>query len=141
MEDIIKTEEIIKLIIAVTIAVIGWIIAHYFTTKRDKQNKRREISLQHLISAYRILTNDISHRDQTKERQEKLEQVITDIQLFGNLKQITLTKQLIEGVVADKEFELDSLINSLRSDLREQLDLEYIEGNVKWLRFGELHKQ
>ncbi|MDN5112125.1 hypothetical protein ACOL3B_01435 [Aliarcobacter butzleri] len=32
--------------------------------------------------------------------------------------------------------EYDTLINSLRDDLRKELELEKIEGNVHWARFN-----
>jgi hypothetical protein len=125
----------IKILGTIVTAVLGWVIGHYFTTKRDVSLKRREISLGHLINAYRILTNDISHRPETKEGNEKLETILSDIQLFGTEKQVQLSKELIDVVASGGEFPLDPLINDLRDDLRKQIGLSEIEGNVKWLRF------
>ncbi len=126
-----------KIIATVSIAVVGWVVGHYFTTKRDKNHKRREISIEHLINAYRILTNEISHRQQSNERSTKLENILSDIQLFGSTEQVELAKQLAVEVATGGEFQLDPLINSLRNDLRKQLGLCSINGNVKWLRFKE----
>jgi len=129
--------ELIKLLATVILAALGWIIAHYFTARRDKKNKKRELSLQHLISAYQILTNDISHRYLTDERNERLEKVVTDIQLFGTPKQIEFAKKLSYDLADKRGFELDPLINDLRNDLRKQLGLDNVIGNVTWLRFNE----
>jgi hypothetical protein len=126
--------EIFKNSITVIVAVLGWLVGHYFTNKRDRASKRRDVSLQHLINAYRVLTDDISHRPETIERTNKLESIITDIQLFGSKKQIELVKQLVVEVAAGGEFQLDPLINDLRNDLRKEIGLQEIEGNVKWLR-------
>lgn len=125
----------VKIIITITLAVLGWLIAHYFTAKRDSANKRREIRLQYLINAYQIITNEISHRERSPERNEKLENLLSDIQLFGSDHQVELAKQLATDVAAGIGFELDPLIVSLRNDLREELNLSEINGNVKWLRF------
>ena len=72
-----------------------------------------------------------------KERNEKLEAIISDIQLFGSEEQIELVKELVDTVVAGGKFQLDSLTNNLRNDLRKQIGLKPAKGNVKWLRFKE----
>lgn len=130
--------DIIKFLTTALIVVLGWLAGHFFTSKRDKSNKKRELTIQHLINAYSVLTNEVSHREQTTERQEKLERIITEIQLFGSTEQASLAKQLANDVAAGLEFELDPLINSLRTDLRKQLELEAINGNVTWLRFNNV---
>jgi hypothetical protein len=126
----------LKIVITLILAVLGWLVAHYFTAKRGSINKRREMSIEHLVDAYRVLAHDISRRELTSERQEKLENLLSDIQLFGSTEQVELAKQLADQVAAGGEFQLDILINSLRNDLRAQLNLSRIEGNVKWLRFN-----
>jgi hypothetical protein len=127
--------DVIKFLSTGLIAVFGWIIGHYFTSKRDITNKRRELTIQHLIGAYRILTNEISHRVLTNDTRTKLESIVTEIQLFGSEEQVNLVKKLANDVASGKEYELDPLINSLRRDLRKQLDLKEVESNVTWLRF------
>lgn len=127
--------DIIKFTVTALIAVIGWMIGHYFTSKRDKTNKRRDLTIQHLINAYRVLTNEIAHRESSKEGEQKLELIISEIQLFGSLEQAKMAKQLAYDIADKKGFDLDPLINSLRSDLRKQLNLEHIDGNVTWLRY------
>jgi len=126
--------EYLKIIITICLAVIGWLIAHSFTAKRDLKNKQRELSTTHLINAYRILTNDVSHRELTDARQEKLENILADIQLFGSKEQVELAKNLAISASAGGQFELDPLINSLRNDLRKALNLPKVENNVQWLR-------
>lgn len=129
--------DIIKFGVTALIAVLGWLTGHYFSDKRDKSSKKRELTTKHLINAYSVLTNEVSHRKQTQERQQKLECIITEIQLFGSTEQVMLAKKLANEVAAGQEFELDPLINSLRTDLRKQLELDPIKGNVTWLRFKE----
>ena len=125
--------DIVKFLIGTIVIVLGWIVAHYFTNKRDRIAKRRDISLEHLIKAYRILTDEISHRENPDVK--KLEAIITDIQLFGTKEQINLAKKMADEAAQNHDFELDPLINCLRNDLRKELQLSKIDGNVKWLRF------
>lgn len=128
--------EYLKVSITIALAVFGWVIGNYFTSKRVLAIKRREIVTEHLINSYRILTNEIAHREQTLESTEKLENLLSDIQLFGSLEQVNLAKKLACEVAANKQFELDPLINKLRDNLRDELNLKKINGNVKWLRFN-----
>lgn len=127
----------LKIIVSIFIALLGWIVGHKFNSWRDLKSKRREISIQHLITAYRVLVCEISHRKATPDNRIKLENILSDIQLFGNNEQINFAKDLSEEVAAGSSFELDPLINSLREDLREQLRLKPVKGNVKWLRFKD----
>lgn len=127
-----------KILATIVLAVIGWIVGYYFTTRKDINQKRRDISIEHLINAYRILTNEISHREGNKERDIKLENILSDIQLFGSEEQVQLAKNLADAVASGKEFQLDPLINSLRNDLRKIIGLKKIKGNVKWLRFNNI---
>lgn len=127
----------LKIIVTIFLAVVGWVIGHYFTDRRAIKSKRRDIVSEHLINAFRILTNEISHREQTPERRKKLENILSDIQLFGSIDQVTLARRLADEVAAHKVFELDPLINSLRDDLRNELGLKNVSGNIKWLRFNE----
>jgi hypothetical protein len=126
-----------KIFVTIALAVLGWIIAHYYTTKRDIANKRREIRLEFLIKNYQILTNEISHREPSDELRESLENLLSDIQLFGAKEQVGLAKALAEDVTAGGSYELDPLINCLRDELRTELQLSKIKGNVVWLRLDE----
>ena len=126
--------DLIKTITTVAIAVIGWIVAHHFSSKRDRRLKRRELITAHLIKSYLTFTNDISHRPVTAETDKKLEDTISEIQLFGSAEQVRLVKQLTDDIVKGGDFDVDELVNSLRNDLRNELGLSAIKGNVRWLR-------
>jgi len=124
-----------KILVTITLAVIGWISGHYFTNRRAIHSKRRELVTEHLVNAYRVLAHDVSHREITKERREKLENILSDVQLFGSNGQVDLARSLADDAAQNSVFELDPLINSLRNDLRSELGLETIKGNVRWLRY------
>jgi hypothetical protein len=132
----INTEELIKLISTLIIVIIGWIIVHYFTSIRDAKNKRREISINHLISSYEILTNEISQRPQNKERNQKIEKMISQIQLCGTSEQIKLVIELVSEIKSGNG-NLDPLINNLKNNLRAELGLTPINRNVEWIRYKD----
>jgi len=132
--------EILKNAITIILAVLGWRIAHYYNSIRDKDTKRRELITGHLINAYRILANDITRREASIERDLKLETVIAELQLFGSDEQIVLTKKLTDDITKGGDFFVDDLLNSLRNDLRKELNLSLVEGNVRWLRYDKTNK-
>ena len=94
----------LKILVTIFLAVVGWYIGHYFTTKRDVKNKQRELVTEHLIHAYRIITTEVSHRKESEERNIKLENLLSDIQLFGSDEQIALANKLADDVAAGGEF-------------------------------------
>ncbi|WP_430815188.1 hypothetical protein [Carboxylicivirga sp. RSCT41] len=126
--------EALKISIPVLVAITGWLIGNYFSNRRAQKQKKRDLTLNHVIDAYRTLVNEIAHRGETPERNRKLEALVTDIQLFGSLEQAKLARKLADDVAAGGTFQLDPLINSLRNDLRKELKLKPIDGNVRWLR-------
>jgi hypothetical protein len=97
----------LKILITVILAVIGWIIGHYFTNKQAVGFKRRELVTKYLIDAYEVLTTEITHRELTIDRKRKLENIISQIQLFGSTYQINLAKELADTIANGDVFELN----------------------------------
>ena len=129
----------IKILISICIAVIGWIVAHYFTSRRDTANKRRELRTKYLIEAYEVLTCQVSNRPISKENVRLLEDVVAKVQLVGTDYQIQLVKKLCDHCCnkGTKGFPLDELTNALRKDLRMSLGLPDVTTDVYWLRYGQ----
>lgn len=122
------------------ITVLGWYFVHNLNRLRDIQNKRKELRVSYLIEVWRKL-NHVSNRstDRTEEEEMNerlvfLEQIITDIQLFGSSTQIGLAKQILSELKKEGKVNLDKLLNDLRSSLREELSLEPIEERVFFFR-------
>ncbi len=128
----------IKIIVTITLAVIGWVVGHYFTNKRIIASKQRDIITEHLISSYRILLNDISQREPTEEWAKKIEELISDLQLFGTQSQIEIVKNIMDGFSKNKDVDLGPLLDDLRNDLRKRLNLGLVSGNVMWFRACQL---
>ena len=70
-------EYIMKIILIAVITIIGWVVAHSFTSKRELKNKQREIKVGYLIEAYQKLENCI-HR-KPRDVGKDLESVVSNI--------------------------------------------------------------
>jgi hypothetical protein len=135
-------ELLVSLLITSVVVIIGWFIAHWLSSKRDQENKRRDLRVQYLIEAWRKLENASNRYDNTQLAD--LETAIADIQLFGSPKQIDLAIQFVENFVNTKTGSLDELLNELRQSLRNELNLEAVSKNTHHLRIisnNELKKK
>lgn len=52
----------INVIASILMALVGWLIAYYFTSKREFENKRREIQMSYLTDAYQKLKYTIERK-------------------------------------------------------------------------------
>ncbi len=115
--------------------VIGWIVTDYLTKRRDVENQKRKIRTDYLVNVFRFLATSVSNRNLSKEDWRKFEDIIADIQLFGTPEQIGLLKEVTNQIAEKKEFDLDPILNDLRDHLRRDLNLESIDGNIRWIRY------
>jgi hypothetical protein len=86
--------EWIKTGLTVFTALFGWLLVNWLSAKREVKSKRRELVTNHLIEAYRILTQEVGRRPTTEESMTKFENLLTDIQLFGSKKEVELASSL-----------------------------------------------
>jgi hypothetical protein len=117
------------------IAVIGWFLAHWLNSRREVNNKRREIRLRGLESAYVRLAN-AAQRNLTDQHKSELEAFVSEIQLYGTPRQIQLTIELVRSLTEKKaKISFDALLEDLRDTLRKELRMEAVSGSVWWYRF------
>ena len=122
-----ELEFIVKVVSTVVVAAIGWIVAHYFTSRRDLANKRREIQTQYLIEAYRKIDSAIEPVQYTREWCESLQSAFSEVQLFGTKQQIALAHEFAEMLLSEEKINqnmLKQLLHDLRASLRSELGLE-----------------
>ena len=124
----------LKIIVSIILAVIGWLIAHHFTSKREVQNKRREIRVSFLIDTYLKLENSIAKPP--VHVVIDLESVVANIQLFGTADQILLAKTIANDIAKNGSSDLKPLLNSLRADLRKELQLSDTDEDIQYLRMN-----
>lgn len=130
----------VKVFTTVIVAVLGWIIAHYFTSRRDMNNKRREIQTQYLIEAYKKIDNAIEPVSFSKEWGESLQNAFSEIQLFGTKQQIQLAHDFADILLSQEKINQDvlkKLLHDLRASLRSELGLESTESNIGHIRIYE----
>ena len=130
--------EILKLSIPVLIAVLGWVAGHWFNSKRDRSQKRRELISRYLLDSYRSLENFSISLAGGVEASEALAagttSAISDIQLFGSEAQVKLAVEIadaIEKTGGVYHEALRKLVSSLREDLRAELGLEAVKIPIK----------
>ena len=121
--------EIIKILTTVLSALLGWVIAHKLTSKRDLYNKKREIRINFLIEAYRKLERSIHNNVG-----EDFEKAISDIQLLGSKHQVELAKDAAVQFARNKNVDLENLLFDLRESLRSELNLEKVTEPFTWIR-------
>jgi hypothetical protein len=121
-----------SLMIPLLVAVLGWFIAHRLAAARDRANKRREVQVSFLIDAFRRLGKGVHER--VYDYAADFESAILDIQLFRNESQIEIVQKFVKEFAKEGKASLDVLLSQLRNDLRKELRLPEVEGNLWWLR-------
>ena len=104
------------------ISIIGWFVVHFLSRKRDSLNKKKDLRIKYLINAWQLLESASNRNDNSMI--PNLEKAIADIQLFGTLEQIKLSREFALGFKTTKTAKCDVLLNELRNDLRNELKLE-----------------
>lgn len=126
----------ITLVVSSMIVIFGWYIAHFFSTKRDHENKKRELRLEYLIKTYRDL-GMAAAREPSSEYFNNLELGFHDVQLFGNAEQLKLLEEILQSHSRSGGADLEPLLNSLRTELRELLGQSKAEMELRFFRTGK----
>ena len=131
-------ETIAQVAIPVVLAVIAAAVAHYFAQERELAAKQREYRLRYLVSSFQSLA-DCTHRRElaATDRAGVLEAVIADLQLFGSDEVVYAARQFATEMGSQGGASADSLVNLVRDELRREMGLEHISGNLLWLRLPE----
>jgi hypothetical protein len=110
---------------SVCAAAIAAVLAHRLTSRRDQMNRRNDLRVQYLLTAYRTVA-DTSHRDLDpgSANVRTFEQGLADIQLLGSQEQAEMAVAVGKALADNGEAQLDELLLSLREDLRDELKLE-----------------
>jgi len=103
-------------------AIVGGLVVHLASRRRDAENERRRQRVDYLIRAYRTLSHS-AHRPLTGQTAENFEDALSDVILFGNGDQIRLARRVIVALAEGGEAPVDDLLVSFRRGLRHELDL------------------
>ena len=136
---------LLPLLIAVGLAIGGWLALHVLAGRRDRANKRRELITQYLVEAYRRLESGGNRGEPGKMSDvnawiRDMETSLADIQLFGTPKQVALVQRFAVEFVANSEnpegANANELLLDLRRELRKELGLDPVPDIVKTLRMS-----
>ena len=122
-------------LLTVIVALLGWLCVHQLTAWRDRVNQKRQLKTEYLINAYRRLANS-ANRPPTKDSPyfRDMESAISDIQLFGDGKDIEHVKEFLNEFSNKGQASLDPLLSKLRSKLRKELNYEEVTEKISWFR-------
>jgi len=135
ISSIIDLRLIVSIGVPAVIAVAGLFLAHWLNARREVNNKRREIRLKGLQTAYTRLAM-AAQREWTDDLKRDFETFVADIQLYGTPKQIELMIEIVEAFIRhDSKVLFDRLLEELRNSLRKELRMEPVKGHVWWYRF------
>src|ERR1700730_16829532 len=95
-------------------AVVGGLLVHLLSARRDRANKRKEQRVTYLIEAYRRLEECSQQFGLADKR--KLESAVADIQSFGTPRQVDLVQWFASDFAARGAASLDDLLGDLRTD-------------------------
>ncbi|GEO97721.1 hypothetical protein [Methylobacterium haplocladii] len=125
---------IISAVLGLVGAIFGVLLAHRFTSERDRSQKRREILLKNLLEIWKDL--EIGSRDELDicDKKSNLENGISMLQIFGSLKQIEKTNIFVNEMASANFADTTPIMVELRNEIRSQLGLEQIDGPINWLR-------
>ncbi|HUW12914.1 MAG TPA: hypothetical protein VM537_24520 [Anaerolineae bacterium] len=134
-----KWQQLLPVIVGMVIAVAGWVVGYYSGSARDREAKRREIRVQYLIEAYRRLEyatdRPMLKPEDLLDYGHDVEKALGDIQLFGTEEQAELAKGVVASMKATGEYaETVTLLKALRADLRQELNLDPLDGPPERLR-------
>jgi hypothetical protein len=121
-----------EVIISAFVIVIGWFIGHLLSSKRNRDNKRRELQISYLIEAWRNLEDCTIRNDLT--RASIIEKAIADVNLFGSKRQIDLAQKFSKEFAESGKSDLNDLLEDLRHDLRKELQLQHVSTRIHHLR-------
>ena len=119
-------------------AIVGGLVAHRLSSRRDVSNKKRELIVRNLIDAYEAF--DSSTLRDPREEMLAVEGAVAKLQLFGDEKIIGLTHEFCDAMRLEGKQNIDRLMKELRRQLRKELELSEIESDFKVLRYTELKK-
>ena len=102
--------------ITIIVNILGWFILHILSKRRDLSNKKKEITIQYLITAWQLLENASNRNDST--RNADVEKAIANIQLFGTPTQIQLAQKLSDEIGDTQQGDTKPLLIKKRVEKR-----------------------
>lgn len=115
---------IASLVLAILLLVIRIFVMQRIQQRRQRENRQETERLKSLVAVYRSLAGSFSPG--TGEHASQVEEALSEVVLFGSLRQVELAAQCINRIKAAQSPDYQALVEDLRTELRTQLGLEAI---------------
>lgn len=123
----------LEILISSVVIILSWFVGSWLTTRREFNNKKREIRIQYLIGAYRSIASAANRQGtMTNDQKLKIESAIEDIQLLGNEIQLNA----LNNMVSSRNSNFTEILEILRNDLRQELELKKVDYPLKFYRMN-----
>lgn len=139
MNELLKWAPLVGPALAALVAIIGFGIVHLLTSRRERKADKRKVRVDFMIEAYRKLENGSCRGANAAKYSEQFHSAIADIQLLGSPSQVEVAKAiaLALGSGTGKQISINDLLNVLRTELRSELDLPQVSGELVIIRSPE----
>ncbi len=128
---------LVAAIIGAVVVVVGRQISHRRELERTLAAKRRDITVQFLIDAYRRLEYASNRSDdRSVEKAAEIERTFADIQLFGSPQLVDAVQATASEWAKGGGTSLTPLLTQLRQSLRSELNLDEVSPRVVSFRLG-----
>lgn len=134
----ISLEFFISTIVAVFLAVVGWVIGHRLNANRDIKNKQRELRIQYLVEAYHTFV-ELGRNVDILSNYKDVERAIYFIHLFGAPSIIDLCDKFVEELTGSKRADQTKLVVEIRNLIRRDLGMEDVGHGIKFLKITPVH--
>jgi hypothetical protein len=124
LDDIHPLAIIVPVAVAIVLLLVRLFILLRVRHRRQRENRQETERLRSLVVAYRSLAGSFTPAG--PEHRTQLEEALSDIVLFGSLKQVEMAATCAIALVRGENADCQGLIQELRADLRSQLGLEPI---------------
>jgi hypothetical protein len=125
--------------LAALVAIIGFGISHALTSKRELKAEKRKVRVSFMIEAYRKLESGSCRGANAAKYSEAFHSAIADIQLLGSPTQVEIARKIATalGTGTGERVTINELLNALRKELRSELNLPEVSGQLVILRSHE----
>jgi hypothetical protein len=121
-------ETIMEIFIAILGGLVAWLAGYFLGI----QQKRRDVCIQYLIDAWRLLEQASNRKDNIFSK--NIDIAVADIQLFGSKEQIDLVQRFANKFANNETPEVLELLIALRKDLRKKLRLKQVPDVFRFVR-------
>jgi hypothetical protein len=125
-------------LVGIVAGAVVAVLTDRLTSRRDQANRRSEMRIDYLVSAYRSLADASNRGLQGSSRDARaFELALEDIQLLGSGAQAAKARELATVMASKGGASTDDLLKTLRDDLREELGLPALADPPIHLRIEE----